>query len=213
MIKSTIFIVAPQAEKLYLHSWLLFIMLDKPLVDWKKTIGSQAAHHNRHRKHDQPTTPSHTNFRKISDPERSISIRTIPKQYKALNWRRLTLWYHCYKEGAQNNDTIIVFHLETPHSNQRWHRKASHFDLSEITTAVEWSVHRDQQAATKMSCQTTWKHINDGRVIWVRKKEKVRNWGNPRINMVKFEIDGTYISFMGYKPTRNYSTVRRRVLW
>ena len=94
-------------------------MLDKPLVDWKKTIGSQAAHHNRHRKHDQPTTPSHTNFRKISDPERSISIRTIPKQYKALNWRRLTLWYHCYKEGAQNNDTIIVFHLDNPHSNQR----------------------------------------------------------------------------------------------
>jgi hypothetical protein len=51
MMKTTIFAVAPQEEKLSLHSWLLFIMLGRSLVSRYMMIGPLAAQHNQHRKH------------------------------------------------------------------------------------------------------------------------------------------------------------------
>ena len=108
--KTTNFASTPQEGKLSLHGWLLLIMLDMCHVSWCMTIGSLAAHHNKHRKHDWPSTYLYTNFRKFLVPEKNIAIHTAIKQYQALSWSWMTWWYRCNREKRRNNDLMIIFY-------------------------------------------------------------------------------------------------------
>jgi hypothetical protein len=57
MIKTTIFAVAQQEEKLSLGWWLLLIMLGTSLLNRDMTIEPTATHRKKHRKHDYPVLP------------------------------------------------------------------------------------------------------------------------------------------------------------
>ena len=111
MIKTTIFAITPYEEKVSSHSYLLFIVLVSSLVSREMSAGLLAAHHNDHRKHDEPTA-SNTSFRNFSVPECIIAIHRVIKQYQTLNWTWEISWYHCYREEGRNNDTTITFHQE-----------------------------------------------------------------------------------------------------
>ena len=91
-INTTKFAVSPQVAKLSLCCWLLFIKHGRSLVDRHMIIGSPATHHNKHRKHEYPTSSSYSFFHDFLCPKRTFAIHLTTRQQQALNWIWLALW-------------------------------------------------------------------------------------------------------------------------